>query len=414
MSIGATAGWLKNAFIPHEGNGHKPHILRPRTVAFACLILVVAEVGFLFTASYIVPKTKFFGIIDANALVDETNAARTQNGVAELNVSPLLTQAAQEKANDMVANNYFAHTSPSGLTPWYWFEQVGYAFSFAGENLAVNFTDSEDVTDAWMNSPEHRANILDNDYTQIGIATAEGTYNGQPAIYVVEEFGTPASQPIAFLNSASAAASAPQTPPSVTPATNTEVVTSTPPSLPQSGTVVVAPSTVQNVPASQQPVAPVATPASKKAAAKPPVAPKPKPVADVPAVVPTSTVPAADAQPVSIIIPAAALAAPITSAGGTATTTPPTTTAAIQGGTIRMTTPQTNVFQRLISNPTALTDDFYYLLMALFAVALVLNFFIKIRIQFPRLILSGMLVVVVAGLLILYNQDFGILHAVIL
>ena len=114
-----------------------------------------------------------------------------------------------DKANDMVANNYFAHTSPSGLTPWYWFEQVGYGFTYAGENLAVNFSDSQDVTNAWMNSAEHRANILNANFTQIGIATATGTYNGAPATYVVEDFGTPVpppppAEPIAFVNSAAA------------------------------------------------------------------------------------------------------------------------------------------------------------------------------------------------------------------
>ena len=57
--------------------------------------------------------------------------------------------------------------------------------------MAVNFSDSQDVTNAWMNSPEHRANILIANFTQVGIAIATGTIEGHPAVYVAEEFGTP-------------------------------------------------------------------------------------------------------------------------------------------------------------------------------------------------------------------------------
>lgn len=357
-----TGRWFKDVFFPHEGNGHKPHLLRPRTVAFACLVAVVAELGFFLAATYFVPRTKFFGIIDANALVDETNQQRTQNGVADLTVDPLLTQVAQDKVNDMVANGYFAHTSPSGLTPWYWFEKVGYMFSAAGENLAVNFTDSEAVTDAWMNSPEHRANILDGQFTEIGIAAAQGTYNGQPAIYVAEEFGTPAAAPIAFVNSAAAAETAPS------------VVTTT-----------------ETVPAKTAPV--------KTGSGSTAVKTSPKPVAVVSTVIATPTAQTSGTQPIAITIPAAQ---------------PVMTTTVPQGSAIITQPAQENIFQHLISNPETLTDDFYYALMALFAAAVILNMFVKVRTRFPHLIAGGMAVIVVAGLLVLFNQSVGIFHAVIL
>ena len=172
-----------------------------------CMVALVAESAFVFGAKYIMPQSKLFGIIEVNALVDETNQNRVANGLPDLQVSPLLQAAAQEKANDEATKGYFAHTSPQGLTPWYWFQQVGYNFDYAGENLAVNFSDSQDVTNAWMNSPEHRANILSTDFTQIGIATAQGIYDGEPTTFVVEEFGTPApaAAPVAFVDTASAA-----------------------------------------------------------------------------------------------------------------------------------------------------------------------------------------------------------------
>ncbi|HVW82929.1 MAG TPA: CAP domain-containing protein [Candidatus Paceibacterota bacterium] len=138
-------------------------------------------------------RSSSLAAVVASVLVDLANQNRAESGVHGLAVSPLLAQAAQEKADDMASKGYFAHTSPDGKTPWYWFGAVGYSFAYAGENLAVDFSDSQAVEDAWMNSPAHRANILDAHFTEVGIATAEGTYQGRPATFVVEEFGTPAA-----------------------------------------------------------------------------------------------------------------------------------------------------------------------------------------------------------------------------
>ena len=123
---------------------------------------------------------------------DLTNTDRRANSVGELQVSPTLTAIAQTKANDMAQKGYFAHTSPEGKSPWYWFKQGGYVFTFAGENLAVDFSDSADVERAWMNSPTHRSNILNTKFTEIGVATAVGTLDGRQTTFVVQEFGTPA------------------------------------------------------------------------------------------------------------------------------------------------------------------------------------------------------------------------------
>lgn len=128
----------------------------------------------------------------SSVLVELANGDRAQQGLTALTVNPVLVEAAQAKANDMAQNGYFAHVSPTGVDPWHWFAQAGYAFDYAGENLAVDFSDSADVNTAWMNSPTHRENILDPHYTEIGIATAEGMYRGKPTIFVVQEFGTPA------------------------------------------------------------------------------------------------------------------------------------------------------------------------------------------------------------------------------
>src|SRR5208283_734919 len=140
LSIKKVRDILKKYFIPYEGNDHQPHLLRRRAVAFVCMIVIGVQFATLFYSSYIVPRSYLVGAIFANTLVDETNANRVASNESVLTTSPSLTLAAQEKANDMVKNNYFAHTSPTGVTPWQWFANVGYDFSSAGENLAVNFS----------------------------------------------------------------------------------------------------------------------------------------------------------------------------------------------------------------------------------------------------------------------------------
>jgi hypothetical protein len=136
-------------------------------------------------------KTNMKAAVLPAVLIDLTNEARLVSGQRILARSSLLDQAAQLKANDMATNNYFAHVSPSGLSPWYWFSRVNYVFSYAGENLAVDFSESVDVKNAWLLSPTHKANILSSNFTEIGIAVAEGYRHGKPTVYVVQMFGKP-------------------------------------------------------------------------------------------------------------------------------------------------------------------------------------------------------------------------------
>jgi uncharacterized protein YkwD len=137
-----------------------------------------------------------------SALADLANVDRARNDLPELVVSKALTAAAQAKANDMAEKGYFAHTAPDGTSPWYWYKQAGYSFAYAGENLAIDFSDSADVEAAWMKSPAHRANLLNKNFTEVGIATAVGMYQGRKTTFVVEEFGTPAKAEVPLANPA--------------------------------------------------------------------------------------------------------------------------------------------------------------------------------------------------------------------
>ena len=118
------------------------------------------------------------------------NKARTSQNLPELAVNEKLVKAAEAKIDDMIKNDYFAHTSPAGITPWVWIEKVGYNYKFAGENLAINFSSAEDQQTAWMNSETHKKNILSPDYKEIGAAVKEGIINGKPTTITVQEFGS--------------------------------------------------------------------------------------------------------------------------------------------------------------------------------------------------------------------------------
>jgi hypothetical protein len=367
---------LKKYFIPHEENGHKPHILRVQSVAFVLIIALVVESVFLYGSSMLAPRSRLFGVILTNALVDETNQNRVANGLSPLTVDPLLQAAAQDKADDMVANNYFAHTSPTGLTPWYWFEKVGYGFTYAGENLAVNFSDSQDVTNAWMNSPEHRANILNGDFTNIGMATAQGTFEGKPAVYVVELFGTPTppappADAIPFISSAAAA--------------DTPVAAQA------------------NAPRAS--VATAATPTKQKSSGN--TLPK-NPVKSSSAliVIATSALQTTGSNETFVAVKGVSTQAANASAAS------PSNVLGLQTTTIAVGTIansgfekiQSNPIQQAASDPRQIVDYIYLALILLFGLALALNVFIKIRIQHPQVILGGMMVILVAGLFIVLNQ----------
>ena len=190
------SGWLKRWFVPHEKNEHRPHFLRHESTLVCLLIVIIIELGFLAQVFVVFDKTNFLAAVLPGTLTALANEERADNGFASLKTSEILTRAAQLKANDMATRGYFAHVSPDGKTPWYWLDQVGYRYSMAGENLAINFSQSEDVSRAWMNSPSHRANILKDNYTEIGIAVATGTYQGRKTVFVAQFFGTPLNLPV--------------------------------------------------------------------------------------------------------------------------------------------------------------------------------------------------------------------------
>ena len=176
-------------FIPHKENGYKPHAIRHRSLLFYSFLLVAVKVvtTFLLLGAY--PTEAEFSTITTNRVIELTNQVRTKEGLNILKINDILNQAAAMKANDMIENGYFAHNSPSKVTPWHWFQEAGYEYTFAGENLAMNFSEAEEAMDAWMKSPTHHDNIVSKNYEDIGVAVAVGKINGQETTIVVQLFG---------------------------------------------------------------------------------------------------------------------------------------------------------------------------------------------------------------------------------
>jgi uncharacterized YkwD family protein len=106
-------------------------------------------------------------------VVELTNAERAKQGLAPLEIDEELSQVAREKSNDMASNNYFSHNSPVYGSPFDMMNQFGISYRTAGENIAQGQTSPEQVVNAWMNSDGHRANILNGDFTHIGVGFVE-------------------------------------------------------------------------------------------------------------------------------------------------------------------------------------------------------------------------------------------------
>src|ERR1035437_6222792 len=182
---------LLDYFLPHRRNNHRPNIFSALSVFLIIFAILVFEAGYFVQTKVVFQKTNFLASVLPGALIALTNQDRATSGISGVTEDLLLDKAAQAAAEDMATKGYFAHVSPDGKSPWYWLDLVGYQYSYAGENLAVDFTDSSEVETAWMNSPTHRANIEKPQYTKVGIGTANGIYEGANTTFVVQFFATP-------------------------------------------------------------------------------------------------------------------------------------------------------------------------------------------------------------------------------
>lgn len=190
----AGPGLLKDFFIPHAGNNYHPHSLHPKRLIFyvaAALLLkalILLFVIFIPIQAWLTPDVL---LEQSRKIIALTNEIRAQNGLTPLKENPRLDDAASLKAEDMLLSQYFSHYGLNNQGLAFWLAKINYNYLFAGENLAMGFADAADVVNGWVRSKTHYANIIDPDFTEIGVGMSSGLYEGTDTTLVAQFFGSP-------------------------------------------------------------------------------------------------------------------------------------------------------------------------------------------------------------------------------
>ncbi|OIP82176.1 hypothetical protein AUK04_05105 [Candidatus Roizmanbacteria bacterium CG2_30_33_16] len=182
---------IAHFFVPKESNNYRAKSI---SLDFLGVYLLIAFCLTFVVKNGSVQFNHVLGLatdISIQKLIQLTNNQRQKYNLSSLNYNDKLSQAAQKKAEDMFAKNYWAHYGPNGIAPWNFIMDSGYQYEYAGENLAKNFLFSQGVVDAWMDSPTHRANVLRKEYSDVGFAVVNGVLNGEETTLVVQMFGKP-------------------------------------------------------------------------------------------------------------------------------------------------------------------------------------------------------------------------------
>lgn len=190
--------------IPHPKNDYRPHLIR--RYGLVIIIFVIAGLQLGYNGSIAGKVLGSESDITISSLLEQTNLVRSQNGIAKLKLNDKLNQAAYLKAQNMFAKQYWAHNAPDGTQPWKWLGDVGYNYDTAGENLAKNFASANMTITAWMNSPEHRGNILNSNYQDVGFAVMNGDLMSEPTSLIVAFYGLSATDMVVGTQSSTNAA----------------------------------------------------------------------------------------------------------------------------------------------------------------------------------------------------------------
>jgi len=195
LSIKRLRHHIKMTFVPHHKNNYRPHLIRSYGLVIVAVLVIGLQLAYngLTTGSVLGREAD----ITINGLLDQTNRERYLADQVDLRLNDKLNRAAYLKAQDMFAKQYWSHTSPDGTEPWKWFGDVDYNYNEAGENLAKGFMSTNAVMTAWLNSPEHKANILKADYQDVGFGIMTGVLDGHTTTIVVALYGLSAESVIA-------------------------------------------------------------------------------------------------------------------------------------------------------------------------------------------------------------------------
>lgn len=188
-----------HVLMPKRSNNHKARIWHPAGLLWMIAIAAVMPMWLHYMSIQQPDVLGYASQISIEEVVNLTNQQRAQNGLPPLVLNEKLSVSARAKGENMIAENYWSHVSPSGTQPWYFFSQSGYNYRHAGENLARDFPTASAAMTAWMASPTHRDNILSPRYEDVGIAVMDGQLDGRETTLIVSHFGSQPSPVVAQL-----------------------------------------------------------------------------------------------------------------------------------------------------------------------------------------------------------------------
>jgi len=141
---------------------------------------------------FLLPSQAYLSDVAPEKLIELTNKERIQSGLNALTANQLLAQAAYKKAEAIIETQTFQHNIGDKKFSS-WIRDADYKYSYVGENLAIDFVTSEGIIAAWLDSSLHKKNLLSPYFTEIGIATIDGEFQGENTTLVVQIFGAPAT-----------------------------------------------------------------------------------------------------------------------------------------------------------------------------------------------------------------------------
>lgn len=160
------------------------------SIGICCLILVALTFFLAQTNVSNAQVKKNNNIYTVDQIIVAINKERVKANLEILSTNPKLNFSSQSKAQHMAENNYFSHVYSGDGTKWSDFiQKQDYDYVVAGENLANGFYDVDSMIEAWMNSPTHRENILNEKVNETGVGIVYGQLNGNSTVFVVEHFG---------------------------------------------------------------------------------------------------------------------------------------------------------------------------------------------------------------------------------
>lgn len=178
-------------FLPKGDKRKRADFLENKAILIYCALILAVTVVFRIIPKLAPGVLGYASNINITDLLKYTNKKREENGASTLRLNDKLSAAAQKKAKDMFEDGYWAHVAPDGTEPWDFIVGENYEYTYAGENLAKNFSTSKEVVEAWFKSPSHKSNLIGVNYEEVGFAVVNGVMNGYETTLVVQMFGKP-------------------------------------------------------------------------------------------------------------------------------------------------------------------------------------------------------------------------------